>query len=389
MDKWVLRYLAVAVAVAGLISCTQPTPTPTPPVTAAPTQSATPKTEPTKGATAVPATPAPKTAAPSGPPYFQGKTIEITLATAAGGGTDATGRAVAAFIGKFIPGNPKVLVRNQPGAGGVVATNSFFEKAKPDGFTWLHGSASIISNQQRRRDIVNFDMRKMVSIGNIGEAGPVVGIRKDAMKRLTDQKTEPVVIGTRTGEETWNLLPLYAREFKGWNVRWLTGFGGTGEIDLAFRRGEVDMFGDSQNLKRLADEGLAEIIVQEGRFINGKFVRRPDFPNVPTFPEYMADKLPTGLAWDGYIATLAPATVFKWTVLPPGTPENIQKICADAYAKMAEDPAFNDMVRKVFAEVYNIDTGKDTDAAIRASLDVKPEAPDYVDGLLRKYGVMK
>lgn len=382
---------AFAIAVTVLASCTQATPAPV--LTSPPAPITTPKVEAAKPAAKTPTpratTPSPKTETPTGPAYFQGKAIEMLAATAAGGGTDTTARAIAAYITKYIPGNPRVLVRNQPGAGGVVAANSFFEKAKPDGLTWLHGSSSIIANQQRGREIVRFDMKKIAAIGNIGEAGPVVGIRKDAIKRLTDPKTPPVIVGTRTGEETWNMPPLYGKEFLGWNVRWVTGFGGTGEIDLALRRGEVDMFGDSQNLKNLAEEGIAEIIVQIGRYKDGKFTRRPDFTGVPTFFELMGDKKLSAIALDGYIAALAPQAVFKFTAAPPGTPDNVMKILTDAYAKMAADPKFNDLLKKTFAEMYDISIGKETEKLISDSLNVNPEAPGYVDGLLRKYGVLK
>ncbi len=388
----VLCLIALAIVFGALVSCSQPTPVPAAP---APTQAPTIRPAPTTPAvTRLPASPSPATPAPkqepvSGTPYFEGKTVEMLAGTAAGGGTDATARAVAAYIPKYIPGNPRILVRNQGGAGGVVAANSFFERAKPDGLSWLHGSSSIIANQQRKREIVKFDMKKLVAIGNIGEAGPVVGIRKDAVKRLTDPKAEPVVVGTRTGEETWNLVPLYGKEFLGWNVRWLTGFGGTGEIVLAFRRGEIDMFGDSNNLKMLADEALADYTAQIGRYQNGNFDRRVDFPDVPTMLEVLGARKPTGIAWDGYISTLAPQAVFKFTGLPPGTPDNIAGILREAYGKMAKDPKFNDLLKKTFAEVYDINIGADTQRLVKDSLDVNPEAPNYVDNLLRKYGVMK
>ncbi|MBI4331780.1 MAG: hypothetical protein HY673_10915 [Chloroflexi bacterium] len=394
MKKLAFSLSSLTVALAVLLSCTPPTPAPA--VASPPAPVATPKTEATKPATQ-PGTPAPAPAKPTAKPesrpvgtdYFQGKSIEMLAATAAGGGTDSTARAVAAYLPRYIPGNPRILVRNQPGAGGVVATNSFFERAKPDGLTWLHGSSSVIANQQRGREIVKYDMKKIAAIGNIGEAGPVVGIRKDALRRLTDPRAAPVIVGTRTGEETWTMPPLYGREFLGWNVRWVTGFGGTGEIDLAFRRGEVDMFGDSQNLKNLAEEGLAEIIVQIGRYHDGKFSRRPDFANVPTFFELLGDvKLPP-LAMDGYIAALAPQAVFKFTAAPPGTPDSVMQILREAYGKMAADPKFNDLLKKTFAEMYDISIGKDTEKLIADALSVSPESPAYLDNLLRKHGVMK
>jgi len=67
--------------------------------------------------------------------YFQGKTIRLVVGSSSGGGYDLWARLLAQHIGKYIPGNPVVLVQNMPGAGGVVAANYVYGIAKPDGLT--------------------------------------------------------------------------------------------------------------------------------------------------------------------------------------------------------------------------------------------------------------
>ena len=42
---------------------------------------------------------------------FRGRTITMLVGSAAGGGTDATGRLVAPFLTKYLPGNPAVCCR--------------------------------------------------------------------------------------------------------------------------------------------------------------------------------------------------------------------------------------------------------------------------------------
>lgn len=156
--------------------------------------------------------------------------------------------------------------------------------------------------------------------------------------------------------------------------------------------GEVDMFGDAQNIKMLMQEGLAEPLAQIGGYKAGKFVPRPDFPSaLPIFPELMAKagKPLAGLPLEAYMATIAAQTVFKFTAAPPGTPDNIVKILADAYAKLEQDPQASDMLKKTFAEVYDINTGKDTEKLMKEALDVRMEAVDYVESLFKKYGVIK
>ena len=49
--------------------------------------------------------------------FYKGKTVSLTVGSSTGGGYDTMARAVARFIGKHMPGNPTVVVRNMPGAG--------------------------------------------------------------------------------------------------------------------------------------------------------------------------------------------------------------------------------------------------------------------------------
>ena len=44
-------------------------------------------------------------------------------------------RLIADHMGKYIAGNPGIVVQNMPGAGGVIAANYVYNVAKPDGLT--------------------------------------------------------------------------------------------------------------------------------------------------------------------------------------------------------------------------------------------------------------
>ena len=41
-------------------------------------------------------------------PFYDGKTLKILVSSGTGGGTDTAARLVSRFIGKYLPGNPKV-----------------------------------------------------------------------------------------------------------------------------------------------------------------------------------------------------------------------------------------------------------------------------------------
>src|SRR2546430_1718153 len=74
----------------------------------------------------------------AGPParatdFYEGKTLTLMVGFAAGGMADADGRMVAQFLAHHIPGNPRIIVKNMPGAGGINAINLAYQTSKPDG----------------------------------------------------------------------------------------------------------------------------------------------------------------------------------------------------------------------------------------------------------------
>ena len=56
--------------------------------------------------------------------FYKGKTIRIVVGIDVGSGYDVTARVLQRHWGKYIPGNPSVIVQNQPGAGSRTACAS-------------------------------------------------------------------------------------------------------------------------------------------------------------------------------------------------------------------------------------------------------------------------
>ena len=76
--------------------------------------------------------PAPVSAEPVAD-FYSGKTVSLIVSSSPGGGYDTLARTLAKHLGNHIPGKPAVVVRNMPGAGGIVATNHLFNLAAKDG----------------------------------------------------------------------------------------------------------------------------------------------------------------------------------------------------------------------------------------------------------------
>ncbi|MBI4334564.1 MAG: hypothetical protein HY673_25190 [Chloroflexi bacterium] len=328
---------------------------------------------------------------PAEPDYYQGKTIEILAATAAGGGTDTVARVTATFLPKHIPGTPRIVVRNQPGGAGAVANNIFSQRVKPDGLTLLQNSTSPIAMQMKQNEIVRYDLTKYEYVGNISREAVVILVRKGQTWRLTDPRAPPLVIGTREGEEGWQAVFMWGKELLGWNVRWVPGYGGTGEIELAFRRGEVDVLGSANAtiIGRLNQEGIIEYLAVEDSVVAGKFARRPDMPDVPSSFELVGEKIPKGVAWQAYLAWIGPKLIDKSLAAPPGTPPKVMDILTKAYTAMTRDPRFKETMGRVDTDVYTVSTGEETARVIKDVLSASPEVLNYTRELQKKVGIIK
>jgi tripartite-type tricarboxylate transporter receptor subunit TctC len=65
--------------------------------------------------------------------FYKGKTVEVYVGYSAGGGYDVYGRILARYMGKHIPGNPTLVVKNMEGAGSLRLANWIYNAAPKDG----------------------------------------------------------------------------------------------------------------------------------------------------------------------------------------------------------------------------------------------------------------
>src|SRR5499426_4443941 len=65
--------------------------------------------------------------------FYAGRTVQLVIGYATGGGYDDYARMLGRHIGRHIPGNPTVVVQNMPGAGSIRAANYLYNVAPKDG----------------------------------------------------------------------------------------------------------------------------------------------------------------------------------------------------------------------------------------------------------------
>lgn len=320
---------------------------------------------------------------------FEGKRLELIIASDAGGGTDRVGRLVSQYLEKYLPGKPTIVTKNMGAGGGKIRAANFLMKAKPDGLTFMQSDTTIVQPSTLERKSARFDPKKFAIIGSINRGGSVLFMRKDAIKRLHDKSQRPVIVAAISGTRSWQAMPMWGAEFLGWNVRWIPGYKGSGQMTKAIRQGEVDCFATNNAyiIDELVKDGVVELVVQEGQREKSRFVPRPTYPNVQPIAALLQEKKIPKVAWQGFQSIMAPSQIDKWMALPPGTPKDIVKAYRDAYGKAVKDPAFLEIAKKqISGEIYYL-TGEEVEDMIKEVHDVPKAALEYADNLKRKYGL--
>jgi tripartite-type tricarboxylate transporter receptor subunit TctC len=119
-------------------------------------------------------------------PFFQGKTIRLVVGSPPGGFYDLAARLLARHMGKYLPGNPEIIVQNMPGASSLVATNYIYSVAKGDGLTIGMPLSYIYLDQLTGKPEVKFDVRKLSWIGALDKTPAILFIRSDTPYRTIE-----------------------------------------------------------------------------------------------------------------------------------------------------------------------------------------------------------
>jgi hypothetical protein len=329
--------------------------------------------------------------------YYAGKQIRVIIPFSPGGGTDTFGRLVAQYLGKHIPGSPSVIAENVTGAGGLLGSNEFAERTKPDGLTLLTASGHLnlrafLGLRGLRLDLDKLEPVVAAPMGHVTAISTRAGIDKpeDLLKakgRLTKGINDPI----------GQLESLIALEMFDLSYRPIPGFSGRGDTRIAFERGEL-MINTQATPAYLA---RVEPLVQEGKAIplyaigfiddKGRSVRDPAVPDMITAPELyekIHGKQPEGMVWEGFKAVVPLVQNTRGTIwMQSDIPADAKAAILMGVDNMVKDPEFIAAAGKIL-EGYPIMHGDDL-GQIKASMAAaSPEVIAYVRELLKsRYGV--
>jgi tripartite-type tricarboxylate transporter receptor subunit TctC len=174
--------------------------------------------------------------------FYAGKTIDFVIGGDVGGGYDIYARAIARHLGRFIPGNPTIVPKNQPGAGSGRAASSLYSVAPKDGS--VIGAVfpgAIMGPLLDDRAQPLYDPTKFVYLASADNATRVCISRHDSrIKRYEDALRQKSIMGaSAAGGSTRDYINML-KKATGAMFDLVAGYKGTAEIFLAMERGEVD-----------------------------------------------------------------------------------------------------------------------------------------------------
>lgn len=274
----------------------------------------------------------------AGDDFYRNQTIRI-LVNATGGGFDASARSLARHLGRYIPGNPAVVVETMSGAGGLVAANYLYRVAKPDGLTLAHFSGDLLLGEALGRPGIEFDARRFEYLGAGSNEHIACAFSRasgiTSLDRWLAARTPVKMGGTAPGSNGDNATRIL-KAVLGLPIQLVSGYKGTAAIRLAVESGELAGACFNWASMRTAWEhalSSGEVIV----VLQLSARSLPDLPKVPVVTE---------LARTEDARRLVSATIIRASGLarpyaaPPGTPKDRVQLLRRAFLATLRDPEY-------------------------------------------------
>jgi tripartite-type tricarboxylate transporter receptor subunit TctC len=300
---------------------------------------------------------------------FSGKTFTIGYGGGTAGGMTYA-QVLAPFIGRHLPGNPRVITTNLPGAGTLVAATYVAEVAPADGTFMSVFSGNITTSKLFRTPGVRFDPATLAWIGSMtSEVTVTAAWHASGVTDIQEIKKRKFIVGGGAAASGNVIYPTLMNRMFGMQFHIIRGFASSAEVILAAERGEVDGVASwaytsirAQHAAKVRDGQIA-ILLQLS--LN----KHRDLPNVPLITDLAASDE------DRAILELicAPQDVGRPFAASPKTPRHIVTALRRAFDATLADQAFLREAEKLTIEINRPMTGEHIDTLI-ARLHSQPEA---------------
>ena len=309
--------------------------------------------------------------------FYRGKTLSMVVSSSPGGGYDALSRAISRHLSKHVPGSPTVVVRNMPGAGGIVATSYINKVAPRDGLTIAGVQNNTPFEPLFGTKEADYDPTKMTWLGTPSvETGLLIVWHTSKVMTLADAQKMEMTAGASGANSTPSFYARLLNELLGTKIKVIAGFPGQNEAYLAMERGELDSYGVTfwSSLTSTKPNWLPEkkirVLLQYGP------EKESDLPDVPFGPDLIKNEADRMLMEAAY----APLAAGRPFVAPPALPADRTAALRKAMMDTFKDPDFLAEAAKQQLQVDKPRTGEQ----IQAQIQRVYEMPASVAERLRK-----
>jgi len=303
--------------------------------------------------------------------FFAGKTINFIAGTDVGGGFSIYARALGKHLGRYIPGNPTIVVKNMPGAGGATASAWLYRIAPKDGTAIASVSPNAILGKLLDESQTQYDPTKFQYLAG-AERGTrlCMTFQHSKVKTFDDALVQKAVIGaTSAGSPTREYAALH-KHAAGAKFEIVSGYKGPPDLFIAMERGEIDgVCGlDWSALKSQQPDWLRE--KKLNLLVQGALDPDPELAalGVPTPWKYIKDDVDRRAVelMVGFQQAFG-----KSYMAPPGVPAEQVKILREAFNAVLKDKEFLADAEKLRIEIAP-QTGEEVQRMVERAYSAPP-----------------
>jgi tripartite-type tricarboxylate transporter receptor subunit TctC len=285
-------------------------------------------------------------------PFYQGKTITLVVGIAPGGSGDTRIKALLPFLCKYIPGNPTLIIEHMPGAGGRKAANHLYGSARPDGLTIGVLAATAIPLEVLKEGGVMYDSSKFIYLGASENAFHIMFFTRKESGLSNLEKLRAVsgirIGGLSVGHTNYVAARLFAYLLGIKDPKFVTGYSGTGDIDAALLRGEVEGTANGATaILRRNSEWVENGAMDFHAIIDiPKGTKHPRFTHLPEIESFAKSAREVKLltTWRTFRLVGSPYVALA------GTPKDRLAILEEAMREVLKDPEFHREYKKLVGD---------------------------------------
>jgi tripartite-type tricarboxylate transporter receptor subunit TctC len=312
--------------------------------------------------------------------FYRGQTISFIVSSAAGGSYDLMSRTIATYLPRYIPGQPTVVVKNLPGAGGIAAANQLFGNSPRDGTVMGGLQGNIPFEPMLGVKEAKFDPREFIWLGTPSTETCVLTVWAEAgVRSIEELKNKSLNVASTGVNSNPSVSARLLGEIFGTKMQPIVGYTGLANALLAIEKREVDghaciLWAAIQALRpQWIAENKTRFLLQWGA------IKEKGLPETPFAMDLITNSDDRLLLE----AASAPLALGRPFLLPPGVPADRVKVMQDAMMSVFDDVNFRADAARLQLEINAPRTG----AEVAQLIDRVYNMPNEVIIRLRRLSI--